>query len=179
MVTVLEFPCCRAYSDHEDPSWHCIGKKQYQALQGTCELLVVESLIPFDLVPLRYFMTYLTWLRCPLEGFAIYFASRFMIFAMTGRVEIDNQFRYPRYVCMVLCLTLASSVMVLIGQIGMVSTRYPDWYGVFGLSIVEDNNSDIAHRLSTHASCDILIEIMPEGEILWMELIPKTNYFFH
>ena len=45
-------------------------------------------MIPSDRVPLRYLTTRFAAAMCPFEGFSVYFASIFVIVAMSGRVDV-------------------------------------------------------------------------------------------
>jgi hypothetical protein len=63
---------------------------------SNCAWRWVVKQIPFALVPLRYLMTCLTCVRWPGDRLAVYFASRLVMVAISGRVEIVNQFRHPR-----------------------------------------------------------------------------------
>jgi hypothetical protein len=60
----------------------------------------VVNKIPFDLVPFRYRITLLTASIWPFVGITVYFANMFVIVDISGRVEMDSQFKLPMNFCM-------------------------------------------------------------------------------
>jgi hypothetical protein len=99
---------------------------------------VVVKRIPLDFVPWRYFITRLIASMWPLAGIIVYLAIMLVMVAMSGRVEIDNQFKHPKNFCMYLTYDAFAVVGVVVG---ILSTGKPDRYGVCGNDVLSDNDA--------------------------------------
>ena len=94
---------------------------------------IVVNKIPLDLVPWRYFITRLIASMCPLVGIIVYLAIMFVIVAMSGRVEIDNQFNH----LIIFCIYLTYNAFAVVGVVvGILSSGNPDRYCVGGNKVL-------------------------------------------
>jgi hypothetical protein len=128
-------------------------------------------MIPLDFVPFKYLITCLTLSICFDVGFDVYLASKLVMVAMSGHVDIESQLRLPISVC-ILCWSLFCVVESVVHVVGMESTGYPDLYGVLGFDVGPFNLTD-SQRDSIKASCDIIIDTSPFSLCLQSNLIPK------
>ena len=69
-------------------------------------------------------MTYFAWSRCCCVGLLQYFANMILIVEMSGRVDIDSQFRHPIMDC--ICFVRLSWFGLVLDDTGIESTGKPD-----------------------------------------------------
>ena len=115
------------------------------------EVFLLWKAIPNVRVPLRYLTTRFAAAMCPFDGFSVYFASIFVIVAISGRVDVANHVREPMIDCI-----LRVSLGVMSGSNGsrlILSTGRPLRYGVGGHVTAGPSRLRDVTRVSVKASC--------------------------
>ena len=129
----FDWSCGPQLASVRDVTW-VVGRGNFRN-ELISALAVVVNSMPCSLVPFKYLMTLFAASICPLEGLRVYFARRLVIVAMSGRVEIESQFRQPTNCCMVWLLARLVAFDSDFGGGGMESTGDPILCGVRGIFI--------------------------------------------
>jgi hypothetical protein len=93
----LLWSCGPQFASHKDVTVDgSIGNLTCDSSFSCCLLL---KLIPSVLVPLRYLMTRFAALMCDCVAFTVYWASRFVIVAISGRVDNERHVKHHMSTC--------------------------------------------------------------------------------